>query len=104
MKKFLLPFALMLCVGTTHADECADGYSVLDDSGLCKIQCNGDALQNHPCVPVGMGYYSPDGTLYYGMSTSRHVALRIQVSVNNNVYSIVNAEDAFCPNGFDPNP
>ncbi len=145
----------MGCVGGSELKTCDAGY-------YATIVSNGEGLQNHPCVPVGMGYYSPDGDLnryacpentvtcgrgdcaasvsdcvpyktlhigeieikmpsrqyttpslaaahpdgnvYYAQSSARNIAHGLKVKYNNQTYSIINAEDDFCPNGADPNP
>jgi hypothetical protein len=143
------------CVGNHEIQTCDAGY-------YARIVANDDALQNTPCVPVGMGYYSPDGdlnryacpentvtcgrgtcaasvddcvsyktlhvgeteikmpsrryttpslvaqmpdgNLYYAQSSARDIAHGLKIRYNNQTYTILNAEDDFCPNGFDPNP
>ena len=144
------------CVGGSTLQTCDAGY-------YAAVVVNGLALQDHPCRPVGMGYYSPDGDLnryacpentatcgrgdcaaaasdcvpyrtlhigsqieikmparqytepslvarmsdgvqYYAQSSSRNIEHGLKVRFNNQTYSIINAEDDFCPNGADPNP
>lgn len=44
------------CVGSATLDWCDAGY-------WSDKKHDGESLQNFPCLPVGAGYYSPDGDL-----------------------------------------
>ena len=70
--KIIKMFFLTLVPIVACADECATGYSILDDSGLCKIQCDAGyyvATAGGTCTALNSGYIETHTVIYGDVST-----------------------------------
>lgn len=82
LRKFLfgiLLSVLMYCAPfVANAVTCPDGYSVIDDSGLCKVECpDGWYVKNagEPCAQItgSTPYYVAKHTVVYGETSGNNV-------------------------------
>lgn len=78
LRKFLLAALFMVVVMPANADDCPDGYSIIDDSGLCKIECpDGYRVVNagEKCAQIigNTPYYAAKHTVMYGETSGDNV-------------------------------
>ncbi|MBE6457763.1 MAG: hypothetical protein E7011_03090 [Alphaproteobacteria bacterium] len=78
MKILMFVLVLGTCTSNAFAD-CADGYSIIDDSGLCKTVCEAGyfvSTAGQPCkqIPDSIGaYYSETHTVVYGEQSGNNL-------------------------------
>lgn len=78
MRKFLFVILFIWVIAPAIADDCPDGYSVIDDSDLCKVECPAGYRVINPgeiCTEITgtTPYYSAKHVVVYGETSGDNV-------------------------------